>query len=180
MRGKREHERLYQHPAMRLVERAALREMLLQFAASIGLFSLGVYIAYLTYADNWPLMGIGVAIALIAGKLIEYTARNLRRSQNRLLRVIHEQPEQIVWIYSVVVERMPFGVYFFRTATLFFKMADGTELSVNLPQQHLRTVSRYLNRLLPHATFGYTSDRDYSYRISPERLRREDWSDQLN
>jgi hypothetical protein len=173
-------DRLYRHPAMRLLERAILRDLLLQFAASAGLFSLGAWIAWNTYADNLPLMVIGLAIALIAGKLLDYSAKNLRKGSNRLLTTLQKHPLQVVWVYSVVVERVPFGIYFFRTATLFFKMEDGSELSVHLPHRHLRTVSHFLNRLLPHATFGYTSDRDYDYRVSPGRLRREDWKDTLN
>jgi len=180
MQEKPSPERLYRHPAMRLLERAVLRDLLLQFAASAGLFSLGAWIAYNTYADNLPLMVIGLAIALIAGKLLDYSARNLRKGSNKLLVVLRESPWQVVWVYSVIVERRPFGIYFFRTATLFLKMEDGSELSVHLPHRHLRTVSHFLNRLLPHATFGYTSDRDYDYRVSPGRLRREDWKDTLN
>ncbi|MEY4133689.1 MAG: hypothetical protein ACOYOO_00560 [Saprospiraceae bacterium] len=180
MQGRLKSERLFLHPAMRLLERAISRDLLLQFAASLGLFILGAYIAYDTYADNLPLMTIGLAIALIAGKLLEYSARNLRKGRNSLLQVLREQPLRVVWVYSVVLERVPFGIYFFRTATMFFKLDDGTELSVHLPYRHLRTVSHFLNRLLPHATFGYTSDRDYAYRVSPERLRREDWKDTLN
>ncbi|MBK8880169.1 MAG: hypothetical protein IPN74_17065 [Haliscomenobacter sp.] len=170
---------LYRHPAMRLLQRAIRRELRLQFAASLGLFFLGFYIVYNCYHSNMVLMVMGLSISLIATKLLQYTISNLRKGSNRLLNILQNQPGQVVWIYSVVIERMPFGILLMRAGTMFFKMADGTEMSVRLPGNHLRTVSRFLARLLPHATFGYTSDRDYSFRLSPENLRR-DWTDQFN
>lgn len=164
---------------MRLLQQAIRREMHLQFAASLALFLLGLYLAYSTFHSNLPLMITGLAISLIAAKLLHYTISNLRQGSNRLLDVIHGQPAHIVWIYAVRVEHKPFGILLFRSGTMYFRMADGMELSVHLPQRHLRTVSHFLHRLLPHATFGYSDDREYSFRLSPENLRK-DRSDYLN
>ena len=145
---------------MRLLQQAIRREMRLQFAASLALFFLGLYLSYSTFHSNIPLMIMGMAITLIAAKLLQHT-------------------KQVVWIYSTAVEHAPFGIHLYRRGTMYFKMADGMELSVRLPHRQLRTISKFLHRLLPHATFGYSTDRDYSFRLSPENLRR-DWTDQLN
>ena len=164
---------------MRMLQRAVRREMRLQFVVSIVLFLLGGYVAYASYKSTLVLMLIGMSISAVALRLMQYTIVNLRIDNNRLLRVLRLQPSQVVWVYSVIVERMPFGFFLGRSGTLYFKLLDGTELSVSIPAHKLRTVYRFVNRLLPHATFGYSADRDYAFRVSPESLRR-DWSDQLN
>lgn len=171
--------RLYRHPAMRLLQQAIRREMRLQFAASLALFFLGLYLSYNTFHSNIPLMIMGMVITLIAAKLLQHTISNLREGSNKLLLILLNHPKQVVWIYSVAVEHAPFGIHLFSRGTMYFKMADGMEMSVHLPHRQLRTISRFLHRLLPHATFGYSPDRDYSFRLSPENLRR-DWTDQLN
>ena len=157
---------------MQLLEAAIRREAQQQFAAGAALFFLGLYLAYSTFHSNVPLMVIGLAIALISAKLLHYAMVSLRGGNNRLLQILEEQPAQVVWVYSMVVERAPFGIHLYRSGTFFFKLADGMELSVRLPMRYMRTISRFLNRLLPHATFGYSPDREYSFRLSPESLRK--------
>jgi len=157
---------------MQLLEGAIRREARQQVAVGAALFLLGAYLAYNTFHSNVPLMVIGLAIALISAKLLHYAIVNLKEGNNRLLQILEKQPRQIVWVYSMVVERVPFGIHLYRSGTIFFKLSDGMELSVRLPVRYMRTVSRFLNRLLPHATFGYSADREYSFRLSPESLRK--------
>jgi len=68
---------------------------------------------------------------------------------------------------------MPFGFQFSKNGTIYFKLADGDELSVSLPARQLKTVSKALNKILPQATFGYSEANAQYYDIDPEMLRRE-------
>ncbi|MBV6653640.1 MAG: hypothetical protein KI786_07790, partial [Mameliella sp.] len=61
-----------------------------------------------------------------------------------------------------------------RNGTLYLKLRDGDDVSVSLSADDLKVVSRYLNRLLPHATFGYTKDREQWFMASPLMLLREE------
>ena len=65
---------------------------------------------------------------------------------------------------------MPFGFYWSENGLLFFKLANGEEITVHLKAKHLKLVSKTLGRLLPHTTFGYSSERDQWYQLDPQLL----------
>jgi hypothetical protein len=54
------------------------------------------------------------------------------------------------------------------------KLRDGDDISVSLSTDDLKAISKYLNDLLPHATFGYTKDREQWFMASPLMLLREE------
>jgi hypothetical protein len=65
---------------------------------------------------------------------------------------------------------MPFGLYLWERGTMFFMLQDGDEISVGLPARKLKMVSRFLNKLLPHASFGYTAERQQQFEADPKLL----------
>lgn len=94
--------------------------------------------------------------------------RSLRR--HPILEKLYGDPGRIVWVYSVVTQRMPYGLEVRAYGLLYFKLVDGEDLCVSMPARHLRIVSRCLNRMLPHATFGYSPNKEQLYRIDPQML----------
>ena len=48
---------------------------------------------------------------------------------------------------------------------------DGDEISVGLPAQKLKLISKFLNRILTETTFGYSQERAEQYRRDPNSLR---------
>jgi len=166
-------ERLYQHPAMRTLRRAIMRELRLQFVASIVLLAIGSGLCIATFKISVVFSVIGLGVSMIAGKLVVDTAANLRIDNHFLLNYLRYQPQHVVWVYSLLAERAPMGLQFLRKGTLHFRLDNGSEFSVGLPAHQLKLVSKFLIRLLPHATFGYSTDLEYLYRVSPERLRRD-------
>jgi hypothetical protein len=56
---------------------------------------------------------------------------------------------------------------------LYFKLSNGDEITVSLRPQKLKVISKFLNRLLPHASFGYSHDRAQWYHVHPDMLRKE-------
>ena len=77
---------------------------------------------------------------------------------------LREHPERIVWVYSMVTERMPFGLNLMRSATLYLVDDRGEAHDFSLPPDRLLLVTKTLNRLLPHAEFGYTEEREQRHR----------------
>lgn len=158
---------------MRNLRNAILRELRMQFAMSLVLLAFGSGLCVLTFKINVVFSIIGLALSMIAGKLVVDTTTNLRIDNHLLLNYLRYQPQHIVWVYSVITERAPFGIHLFRAGTLHFKLADGSDYTVGMQASKLKLVSKFLMRLLPHATFGYTVDREYTFRVSPERLRKD-------
>lgn len=167
-------ETLYRHPAMRNLRNAILRELRMQFAMSLVLLAFGSGLCVLTFKINVVFSIIGLGLSMVGGKLVVDTTTNLRIDNHLLLNYLRYQPQQIVWVYSIITERAPFGIHLFRQGTLHFKLADGSDYTVGMQASKLKLVSKFLMRLLPHATFGYTVDREYTFRVSPERLRKEE------
>lgn len=161
---------ILRHPGLKPLWRAVRREWRLK----VGCFSLlalsGAATMLWWRTTSLLLFGLGLSLVLWGGFLLH---RVLLRpaDEQRLVALLKYQPDTIVWVYSLVIERLPFGFQFFPSCTMYFKLADGDELSVGLPRQKVKMVSRVLNRVLPHATFGYTPEREAQFHQNPETLR---------
>ncbi len=158
---------------MKILRRGIRREMSLQLLASAGLLIAGVWLCYYFFKSSIVLTIVGLLCVIFGIKWVTYSARRLRPGNSRLIVLLRYHPRQIVWVYSVVTERAPFGFRFSRTGTMYFKLIDGDELTVSLPARHLKLVSKLLNRLLPHASFGYSRDREAKFQESPKMLLRD-------
>ena len=119
------------------------------------------------------LTGFGVAFFIWACWLIYRIFQIRKPERHPLLRTLRHEPQRIVWVYSVQTQRMPFGFQTTNSGTLYFKLEDGDQHTVNLPAAALRPVSEMLNQMLPHASFGYTADREQWYMAHPEMLRQD-------
>ena len=93
-----------------------------------------------------------------------------RTEDERLWYLLNENPKQIVWVYSITTQTMPFGFHLWDTGTMYFKLLDGDEITVGLPTKKLKMVSKFLNRLLPHASFGYSEERQAQFEKDPKLL----------
>ena len=79
-------------------------------------------------------------------------------------RHLRDEPENIVWVYGLVTERMPFGFKTVASGTLHLVEADGDIHTFGLQPEALRLVTKTLNRVLPDAEFGYSEERELKYR----------------
>lgn len=166
-------ERFFRHPAMRVLRRCLWRELMLQLLASAALLTLGLALLIFFFSHNIILTVLGLILSVTGLRLVFQKLVNRRIGNHRLMVLLADHPGQIVWVYSVVTERLPFGFRFTRNGILYFKLADGDEITVTLPAPDLRLVLRHLNRMLPHASFGYSRDRAQWYLASPELLRKK-------
>lgn len=162
---------------MRKLQQALRREQRLKLLASLGLLLSGAALSLLFFHRS-VIVGIAGLILLVLGiKFVFQFAARQGVTDTRLMKLLNDHPREIVWVYSVVTERLPFGFEFSKSGILYFKLADGDEVSVSLSADDLKLVSRFLNRVLPHATFGYTEDREQWYMANPRMLLRPDDED---
>lgn len=164
---------LYQHPGVLILKRALKKEIRLQFLASMALAMLGFTLLYFLYQKNAILAIIGLIITVFGFRFALKITKNWEVEDHPLIRTLMDQPRQIVWVYSLLTERMPFGFQFSKSGTLYFKLVDGNEFSVGLSAKKLKLVTKTLNRLLPHASFGYSVQREQWFLQSPEKLRKD-------
>lgn len=153
-----ENERLLQrHPAMLALKKAALREIWLEKAVAFAVLLSGAVLLW-SYFPKEPLgAGLGLLLLVIGLRLCVPACRMWRAEQHPLLQLLERQPRRIVRVYSEAMDLMPFGFYVFSRGTLFFDLEDGQCLSIGVPTRQLKLISRTLNRVLPHAEFGRSS-----------------------
>lgn len=159
---------------MQLLRNAIRREWRLKVVASLFLSVLGLLFSFAFFGVNIILTLFGLICTLLGIRFIFRLIREGRPGGPRLIYLLEHRPGHIVWVYSVLTERLPFGLRFTSSCTMYFKLMDGDEVSVSLPARRQPEVSKVLNRLLPHATFGYTRDREQWYMADPAMLLRDE------
>ena len=165
-------KRLLGHPGLVPIEKALIREGRLQLLAASALSVSGCILAFVFMNHHKLFTAISWFCCLLGIYFIYRILLVNKTEQHPLVQLLTHRPKQVVWVYSVVTQRLPFGFQFSQTGILYFKLLDGDEISVELPVQQLKLVSKTLNRLLPHATFGYSDDKAQWYRANPELLIR--------
>lgn len=158
------------HPAMQLLYKAIVKERILKLVLSICMVVCGLVIPYLYFQKNSFVAIIGLASLVIGAKLLFDVIRTPQAIDERLWYLLTDNPKQIVWVYSVKTRTMPFGFHLWDAGTMYFMLLDGSEISLNLPVKKMKMVSKFLNRLLPHATFGFSEERQNMFEKDPKNL----------
>ncbi|MEZ4953287.1 MAG: hypothetical protein R2825_06905 [Saprospiraceae bacterium] len=158
------------HPAMRLLYNALQKERNLQLVLAIVLITAGVTVPYLYFRENSFISSVGMVALIVGIRLMYGILKKPKPEDERLWILLNETPRQIVWVYSIATRTMPFGFHLWDNGVMYFKLLDGDEISVNLPVRKLKMVSKFLNRLLPHASFGYSAERQTQFESDPKLL----------
>ncbi|MEM6377323.1 MAG: hypothetical protein AAF705_03865 [Bacteroidota bacterium] len=163
---------LYRHPAMRILVKAIRREVLFQIVATNLLLVFGCLLVLFQYDKSVFLTIIGLGAVVLSARLLWRNFPSFMLQNHVLYKVLYENPQNVVWVYSTVTQRMPFGLEFISNCVIYFHLMDGSHESVSLPSKKQKLVSKFLNRLLPHATFGFSEERQQQYDIDPFMLMR--------
>ncbi len=162
---------ILRHPGLQPLWQGVRREWRMKVVCFSLMAIVGAGIMWYCRGRSLFFFGCGLLLLLWGGWLLN---RLLRKppDEQRLVSILKYQPDCVVWVYGIITERMPFGLRLLPSATLYFKLDTGEELSVGVSQHKIKLVSRILNRVLPHATFGYTPDRARQFELDPTSLRR--------
>ncbi len=157
---------------MRRIQKAEKREKGLILLVFTMVFIVGVGMSFLFYDKSIIMLIVGIFVTILGIVLILKHYRDYFSDHLSLVEILENNPQKVVWVYSVLTQRMPFGFQINQTGTMYFKMIDGNEILLTLPATELKSVSEMLNDKLPHATFGYTKEREQWYIAHPEMLIR--------
>lgn len=120
------------------------------------------------------LIMLGMGAAVIGLKFGAAIFRNWPVEAQPLYRVLHQQPDKVVWVFRIQHQLSPFGVNLSADTTLCLKLSDRDELQLRGREQEIQTVLAALVDMLPQATFGYSKERSQWYDIDPYLLRQEE------
>lgn len=155
---------------MKLLHNAIQKERNTKLVFALSLMFCGVVVPYVYFQRNSFITSVGLVAMILGIKLMFEVIRKPRTEDEMLWTLLCEKPKEIVWIYSVTTQTMPFGFYLWDAGTMYFKLLDGDELSVSLPVKKMKMVSKFLNRLLPHASFGYSDEKREQFEKDPKSL----------
>ena len=162
-------ERILRHPGLVPLWKSLEREHLAKQVTALVLVVLGLSVCFFTVRTSAVLPFAGSLLACLG---LYWLFRLLgERPAAAWQEQLRNAPERYVWVYGLVTERMPFGLNLMRSATLYLVEADGKVHDFSLPAGQLLLVTKTLNRLLPHAEFGYTEERELRYRGELNRLK---------
>ncbi len=164
-------EKYRNHPAMQILCKALLRESRLQLIFSLLLTGGSAVLISFCFTKHIILTAFGLTSFVFGLRFFFKTAQQSSIESNRLILLLNKNPKQIVWVYALNTQLNPFGLEFMDSGVLYFKLADGDEISVGLPAKKLKLVSKFLNRILIETTFGYNKERAEQYRRDPNSLR---------
>ncbi len=141
----------------------------MKLGVSLFLVSLGFFLGYKFHQASAAILIIAIILMLTGLHFFWDLIREWRNGHPLSVR-LRNNPTDIVWVYSIVTMNMPFGIHLMNRARLDFKCRDGQEFHISIPQKEIREISKKLEVLLPHATFGYTQEKMQWFITDPHLL----------
>ncbi|MEM7572012.1 MAG: hypothetical protein AAF433_03885 [Bacteroidota bacterium] len=145
--------------------------LLLGVAAVANLWRAGQAAPMLATVAKSTMIIAGLGTLAICGALYWLFRLLMRQPDWLWYEILKDSPEEVVWVYTLVTQRLPFGLAFSHSSLLCLVLQDGEQLSISIPTQQLKLVSKTLNRVLPNAEFGYSKERAEQY-LGEDPLRR--------
>lgn len=154
------------------------RNRLLRWGGALmGLSIVGIIVlASIPQLPRKPMISLLLlcAFLFISGLyLLVLAATLLHPTKHPIIKHLRHDKYQIVWVYSFININMPFGVEMFRLVTIWLHYRDGSQQYLRIAYAHLPECMAHLETKLPHATFGYSVEKEQLYRANPELLERE-------
>ncbi len=159
---------------MEAIRIALKREIRLKLIASVALLLFGELLCIFAFQLNGAIVIVGIVLTVLGIKYTRDALLNRNVDKTLLLQLLTNAPKKIVWVYSIVTQRMPFGLEFSKNATIYFKLIDGDEITLSMTEKETENVLKMLNLKLPHATFGFTKDREQWFMADPAMLYKEE------
>ena len=162
---------------LHIIENALRQNRNLKVVTGAFLMAIGITVI-LTILDNLqPKAALGVAlVCMIIGFTGLYFLLNgvLRydTQKNYLLKLITLQPEQVIWVYYLKVENMPFGIRLMQFTTLYIHLRNREKIAIQMPEHKIQLLMNLLRQRLHKASFGYSKMKEQMYGISPGLLEK--------
>ena len=158
---------------MEIIRNALQRDIHLKLLTSVALLVFGELLCIYAFQLNMGIFFIGIVLTVSGIIFTRNALLNRKVEETPLMRLLQKEPKQIVWVYYVVTRRMPFGLEFSKVATVYFKLINGDQITLSMSENNAAYVLKMLNLKLPHATFGFSQDREQWFMADPAMLYRE-------
>lgn len=161
---------------LKLIELALSRNRNLKITIGVALALLGL--TALVSVPNDHREGIGPLTWVASAAIIfgtGFAGLSILRhdvSKHEIAHTIRRNPERVVWVYYYRLESMPYGIRVARMCTLYLQLQNGRKLGLQASEHRITAIMDALRDRLPHATFGYSKEKEQLYRANPDLLRK--------
>jgi hypothetical protein len=161
-------------PGVHIIARAIVEQNKLEFAMAIGMFLAATLCFILSKYLQIPAFNIGWVFFLVCGLIILfYAIKTFKLENNKFYKRVAHKPKSVVWVYHQVTQVMPFGIELFRRFTIYIHTIDGKCYSLQVKGQHIMPLLKYMESIMPQATFGHSVKKEQLYKASPVMLLRD-------
>ncbi len=156
--------------ALKKVLRRERRQKLLVLNLSLVGAVLCAYAAWVQDRGRSLLIILAMVILLAALRFLRDILREWKPENSPILQRLHQTPKSIVWVYTVETQLMPLGINLQREQTLCLRLLQGDELQLRASPKEVAVIKNALKIQLPHASFGYSPEREQWYMANPALL----------
>jgi len=159
---------------MRVLIDAVKRENRTRLQVHCFIFLLGIVLVGCSWSKNILLVLLSLGVTILGIKML-WEAFSLRQvDDSPLLDLIFQHPNEIVWVYPVITDHMPFGLQFNSNVMIHFRLRNGDVEKLSISADQKSVIMKELIELLPRSTFGYSKEKETIYLDQPERLYKKD------
>lgn len=97
---------------------------------------------------------------------------NIRKQVSEMKKQLTQAPEEVVWVYRIEKEVMPFGVMVFKKSYYCLGLTNGKSMIFPLLDEVAHPFKKEMYAYLSHATFGHSVENEQLFRAEPELLRK--------
>ncbi len=168
----KQEQKIESNPILFLIQ-CIKKEKRVQYFVSFFTIILGGLFFYFSQGRNAALIIVSLILCVTGIKFFYDTLRSGEPQYYPIIKILSFHPIQIVWIYSILTENMPFGIKLFSKGRIVFKLENGEEYTISVPFKELKIVGEQLKKILPHASYGYSTEKMQWYIADPHLLYQE-------
>ena len=168
-------KKLLRHPAYFEVVKALKREIWELISIGSIFFVSGFMLVMLAPKYHYSLLILGILLISPSIYLFLKAFQNWDVQKSDVLDCLQNHTKKIVWVYPFVTQVTPFGISLFDRCYIVIKTTDGEEFSFKVPIKKKKLLLNWAKRLIPHAQFGFSKERETLYGQSPESFLNKNW-----
>ncbi len=153
-----------------IIAKAVSEERKTYLMVGLILLFMGGFLFWNGYQKNAALVIISLLLIVTGIKLLYDKIREPHGFHAPIIIFLTGNKENVVWVYSIVKENMPFGLRLVGSGRVMLRTLDRREFSISISQENLAHLEELLRKHLPHATFGYSAEKENMYSIDPYLL----------